>query len=222
MNWTAPLDTAPRNASRPAEISPAHHTADHLPAIAQAATPLDLWNEIRGLCRKAGGADLCFVDMADTASYPELLASTFTPHVDLEDVRKALVRHRDAMVIDEETLALPAFGPQGLEAALIVIRDDLDGNGADLVHSLGVAFQLAYSRYRQLMPRERIMPISLSEREREIMLWVVQGKSNAVIAEILGISASTVDTYMRRIFRKLEVADRTSAAMRAMAIGALS
>ncbi len=52
------------------------------------------------------------------------------------------------------------------------------------------------------------------------MLWVTRGKSNSVIGSILGISASTVDTYMRRIFRKLDVTDRTSAAMRAIAIAA--
>ena len=87
---------------------------------------------------------------------------------------------------------------------------------------LAVAFQLAYSRYRQLEPKNHGADVGLSEREREIMLWVTRGKSNSVIGSILGISASTVDTYMRRIFRKLDVADRTSAAMRAVAIGAIA
>lgn len=60
---------------------------------------------------------------------------------------------------------------------------------------------------------------ALTPREREILDWIAKGKSNAVIAQILGISRHTVDTYNRRIFKKLGTADRTTAAIKAMQAG---
>ena len=59
----------------------------------------------------------------------------------------------------------------------------------------------------------------LSPREHEVLRWIALGKSNAVIGEILGISRHTVDTHNRRIFRKLNTADRTTAAIRAVEFG---
>lgn len=61
----------------------------------------------------------------------------------------------------------------------------------------------------------------LSPREREIVRWMARGKSNTVIAQILSISRHTVDTHLRRAFRKLGAADRTTAALRAMERGLL-
>ena len=49
--------------------------------------------------------------------------------------------------------------------------------------------------------------------------WVAGGKSNTVIADILGISAHTVDAHLRRICLKLGVSDRISAAVRGIGIG---
>ena len=51
----------------------------------------------------------------------------------------------------------------------------------------------------------------LSAREKEVLNWIARAKSNVDIAEILGISASSVDTYTRRIFEKMGVHDRISA-----------
>jgi len=51
----------------------------------------------------------------------------------------------------------------------------------------------------------------LSDRELAIARMITEGHSNKVIAEILAISAWTVDTHVRRIFAKMGV--RTRAAM---------
>lgn len=54
----------------------------------------------------------------------------------------------------------------------------------------------------------------LSVREREIMDWVRQGKTNQEIAMILDISAFTVKNHLQRIFKKLDVFNRTQAVTR--------
>ena len=60
---------------------------------------------------------------------------------------------------------------------------------------------------------------SLSPRETEVLEWVARGKSNTVIAEILGVSTHTIDSLLRRIYTKLDVTDRTTAAIRGIGSG---
>src|SRR5262252_74562 len=55
-------------------------------------------------------------------------------------------------------------------------------------------------RYRQL-----------TLREREVLFWLGQGKSNAEIGAILHISSSTVGKHLERIYPKLGVENRTAA-----------
>ena len=52
----------------------------------------------------------------------------------------------------------------------------------------------------------------LTQREDEILFWVSRGKSNAQIAEILGISPGTVSKHLEHIYPKLGVENRTAAA----------
>ncbi len=59
----------------------------------------------------------------------------------------------------------------------------------------------------------------LTEREREILERIAQGRSNAEIADALGISLKTVSNYVSTIFNKLQVVDRAQAAIRAREAG---
>jgi DNA-binding CsgD family transcriptional regulator len=52
----------------------------------------------------------------------------------------------------------------------------------------------------------------LTTRENEVLHWLAAGKSNAEMAEILGISPSTVGKHLERIYQKLGVENRTAAA----------
>lgn len=57
---------------------------------------------------------------------------------------------------------------------------------------------------------------TLSAREREVLHWVGQGKSNDEIGVILGISHNTVKNHLKRIFNKLSVSSRSQAVRRYM------
>jgi two-component system nitrate/nitrite response regulator NarL len=59
----------------------------------------------------------------------------------------------------------------------------------------------------------------LSEREREIMGCLVHGKSNKVIARQLGITEATVKVHLKAVLRKLNVSNRTQAALWAVRNG---
>jgi len=61
----------------------------------------------------------------------------------------------------------------------------------------------------------------LSTREREILGLIAAGKTNPQIAAQLIIGAGTVKTHTLNVYRKLEVANRTQAIVRAQELGLL-
>ncbi len=54
----------------------------------------------------------------------------------------------------------------------------------------------------------------LTDRERDVLTMIAEGASNAQIARALGLSLKTVQNYVSRVLDKLQVADRTQAALR--------
>ncbi len=77
---------------------------------------------------------------------------------------------------------------------LIVMREVSD---AAIIESMSLAF-------------------TLTPREAEVLYWVVKGKINRDIADIVGASPATVKKHLERIFVKLGVETRTAAAGMAM------
>jgi DNA-binding NarL/FixJ family response regulator len=55
----------------------------------------------------------------------------------------------------------------------------------------------------------------LTGREREVLELLADGASNATIARTLGLSVKTVQNYVSRILDKLQLSDRTQAALHA-------
>ncbi|MBG1269407.1 response regulator transcription factor [Nostoc sp. WHI] len=75
------------------------------------------------------------------------------------------------------------------------------------------------SNHDSLGNLEGIQPYTLTERELEVLQLIVEGCSNAVIAEKLYITVGTVKTHVRNILNKLCADDRTQAAVRALRSG---
>ena len=59
----------------------------------------------------------------------------------------------------------------------------------------------------------------LTDREQEVLALLADGMSNAKIARTLGLSHKTVQNYVSRILEKLQLADRTQAALHARRSG---
>lgn len=53
----------------------------------------------------------------------------------------------------------------------------------------------------------------LTDREAEILALITQGKSNADVAAVTYLSLNTVKSYIRTIYRKINVASRTQAVL---------
>jgi DNA-binding CsgD family transcriptional regulator len=57
----------------------------------------------------------------------------------------------------------------------------------------------------------------LTQRESEVLHWVIQGKTNRDIGTILGMSPRTANKHLEHVFDKLGVETRTAAATLATA-----
>ena len=117
-------------------------------------------------------------------------------------------------------LAVPCFGPfarvgfVGLDMA----NNDTAFDSSNIVKA-EIAARFSFTRYALLeKPFGSPLP-SLSDREAEVLRWIAAGKSNAVIGDILGIQPSSINEYVKRLFAKLGVTDRTSASVQALAQG---
>ncbi len=83
-----------------------------------------------------------------------------------------------------------------------------------VVDSKTVSINAADAEYDQM-----IAAYPLTERELEVLQLIVEGCSNAIIAEKLYITVGTVKTHVRNILNKLCADDRTQAAVRALRSG---
>ena len=119
--------------------------------------------------------------------------------------------------------AVPVFGPKGTVAYFGIgsTKHTLDLACTEIVGLMYACHQV-HSRFSEIHDEPTTAPSALSTREREVLTWLAQGKSNSVIAMILGISEHTVDTLVRRSFQKLGVSDRVSAAVTALGTGQIA
>jgi DNA-binding response OmpR family regulator/DNA-binding CsgD family transcriptional regulator len=112
----------------------------------------------------------------------------------ISDANQAYRASREArplLVAQGNRRLLASFHDQtGDEEWLVVLREE---NDASAIESLIAAFRL-------------------TQREAEVLYWVVQGKTSNDIGEILGNSPRTVNKHLEHVFEKLGVETRTAAA----------
>jgi DNA-binding NarL/FixJ family response regulator len=107
---------------------------------------------------------------------------------------------------------------KGSNQAEVVRAIHLVGSGGAL---FGPAVaQLVIEYFSRPRPQGGAMGFpELTEREREILDLVAEGRSNTTIAVRLGITDKTVRNHMSNIFAKLAVVDRAQAIVRAREAG---
>lgn len=65
---------------------------------------------------------------------------------------------------------------------------------------------------------ETFASCGLTRREAEMLFWIIQGKTDGVIAELCGISLRTVQKHIENVYTKLGVETRTAAMLKALEI----
>ncbi len=99
-------------------------------------------------------------------------------------------------------------------AKIVLSKTKVNEPGATIVQEKTVTINAAEPEYSQLLEA-----YPLTERELEVLQLIVDGCSNAAIAEKLYITVGTVKTHVRNILNKLCADDRTQAAVRALRSG---
>ena len=118
------------------------------------------------------------------------------------------------------SIVVPLFGPNRRDSVAVCMFDVPVKNKHDaLIGEIVITLRRAHYKICLLVIRDHARKIKLSKRESEVLHWMARGKSNPDIATILGISAETVDTYVRRLYPKLGVHDRVTAVAEGIARG---
>ncbi len=72
----------------------------------------------------------------------------------------------------------------------------------------------ALSMAPKSVPHEQAPALAmLTPREYEVLVWLAEGKSNWAIGQIVGCTEETVKKHLQRVYRKLGVESRVSAAV---------
>ncbi len=132
-------------------------------------------------------------------------------------------RHFMKLLLDHglrDSIIVPLFGPNQRDSvAVCMFGEPLGDQSDDLISEIVTTLRRAHYKICLLFIRDHMRKIKLSKRESEVLHWMARGKSNPDIATILGISAETVDTYVRRLYPKLGVHDRVTAVAEGIARG---
>lgn len=140
--------------------------------------------------------------------------------VDLSDNQKMVMNEaHEAKLFDG--MAVPMYGVNGELAGVGLASSsggvDINKDMLCTIRALALQFHLAYTEKE--IDQETLKDVHLTEREKEVLLWAAEGKSDPVIAEIIGISYPTVRYHMNNIFRKLNAHERTFAVAKAISHG---
>jgi DNA-binding NarL/FixJ family response regulator len=132
--------------------------------------------------------------------------------------------HTDAYVVG--ALAAGAAGfllkdtpPRQIVAAVRAVAEGSEMLSPAVTRRLLAEYVRGRDDGRQAAARRRLAP--LSEREREVLVLVGHGLSNADAARTAHMSEATIKTYVSRMLTKLGLANRTQAAILAHEAGLL-
>lgn len=119
-------------------------------------------------------------------------------------------------------IAVPIFGPMGAIAyfSFACVGGALNFTQEE-INELHLVCQQTHNRYTEITKKtsRHENDLKLSKRETEVLRLVAMGMSNNQIAGELSITENTVDTLLRRAFRKLGVNNRISAVVKAIGAG---
>lgn len=115
-----------------------------------------------------------------------------------------LLKERDDAELGRSLASVCAGGAPIDPAVARCMLDELKVEGSSTAHAHGTS-----------------TASQLSEREAEILNLVSRGCSNREIAEMTSLSRFTVESHIKKVYRKLSVGSRTAAVFEAKAMGLL-
>lgn len=130
-------------------------------------------------------------------TYPQIKILVLTSYIDDEHVISAIDKGADG------------YEMKDVEPEQLIDSINRVLNGEKVIHPQA-------QNVIESVNKKPHMTNKLSKREIEVLTEMVKGKTNKEIAETLFVSEKTIKTHVSHIFSKLQVSDRTQAAIYAM------
>lgn len=137
-------------------------------------------------------------ELKERKAYPNMKILILTVHNEVEYLLKAVDIGVDGYILKDS-------GSVELKKAINAVMNDESYIQSDLISALN----------SKLVSRDtdKDKIEQLTKRELEVLIQVANGMFNKEIAQALDISERTVKNHISNIFKKIEVADRTQAAV---------
>lgn len=148
-----------------------------------------------------GGSTCSQIDIADISSLAEAVQTPILVAADCDDPERA---H-----------AILSAGARGFLPASYSLKVLI--GALERVRAGGTYVPLTLT---EAAPAQRAPWRALTGRQRDVLALIAQGKANKLIADALNMSESTVKAHVKQIIRRLNVANRTQAALLATRAGA--
>lgn len=165
-----------------------------------------------------------FIDsLQNTDTYPDIvLLDLVMPEMNGIEVTEMLKAHYPDIKIlvltsyadDEHVISALNKGADGYE-----MKDVEPEALIDSIHKVLQGERIIHPEVQKVMDDVARKPHhinKLSNREKDVLKEMAKGKTNREIAEVLFVSEKTIKTHVSHIFSKLQVTDRTQAAIYAM------
>ncbi|HTC70642.1 MAG TPA: response regulator transcription factor [Acidothermaceae bacterium] len=139
-------------------------------------------------------------------THPEVATLVLTMHTDDESLFAAMRAGAQGYLVKGADRA-------ELTRAILAVASGEAVYGPEVASKIVAFFTGAYSQYSAATFPE------LTDRERDVLRLVAQGRRNSEIAVELGLSDKTVRNHVSAVLLKLQVPDRTAAAIKAKDAG---
>jgi two-component system, NarL family, nitrate/nitrite response regulator NarL len=228
---TADIDNPSMVGDGPKLVILGAQSADN--AVAEAVSIRELWSDSK---------IVLLFEYASIADFQKLLTSEIDGFVPLFVSPETLIRTLDLVMIGDARVVVTAGtrrpsiqSAQADDSSQLAVGMDEPLSGSTKHEALPIAMGAVqrtwpmangsttshlngYDDDTPRVPALRNRP-GLSEREAQILNGLVQGHANKVIARSCDITEATVKVHMKSILRKIQVANRTQAAVWALEHG---
>jgi LuxR family quorum sensing-dependent transcriptional regulator len=144
------------------------------------------------------------------------------PFDPVHEPRAQMVMHRALDFRMAQGFCVPIHYGDGSGSAVSIAGERPD-HGPDVHAAMHLIALYAHHRIRNLLrPLQSDSKRLLSAREREVVRWAADGKTDWEISVILNISERTVHAHMQNSARKLEAVNRVSTIVKALRRGEFS
>lgn len=193
------------------------------PSFLETLTLTIEWDDSLQLLSKFGTAEIALRELSKSLEKPDLiLLDLHLPGMSGLEALPLLFRYcpqSKVLVLSQsdaqrDTLRAITLGASGY----LLKSNDMESllNGIKIIHQGGALIDPAIACYlmdalKRTKREHDEHPIPLSERETEILQLLAEGKIKKEIADHFDISYNTVDSYVRRIFEKLDARNAPAA-----------